>query len=24
VLTPIFDAMTRKPSDETATADYFA
>jgi hypothetical protein len=24
VLTPVFNAMTRKPSDETATADYFA
>jgi solute:Na+ symporter, SSS family len=24
VLTPIFNAMTRKPSDETVTADYFA
>jgi solute:Na+ symporter, SSS family len=24
VLTPVFNAMTRKPSDETVTADYFA
>jgi hypothetical protein len=24
VLTPVFNAIARQPSDETATADYFA